>query len=328
LESRVKISGLVPATVTPFKADWSINEADLKNHVRRVAKVDGVFGVVVNAHAGEILALTSDERRRIIEVSKDALPKDKKLIAGVDGRTIGELVGEGLGAKRAGADFLLVLPPYDTRLYRYLSRYKDNVHYLFAELSRQVNLPMIVFLYPETSGCAYPVDVLKTLRDIPNVVAIKATTGNVIRYSQVWNELKNDFSILPSCDSPELLGMLLCGAHGSLLGISTVGTEIWSELVRRALSSDAEGARQIFNKNCLPLMDALFENQEQKTEIGWVGSVKEALIQLGELSSPYVRWPLVPPDKAKKEHVARALISSGLLKGAEAASLTTARICD
>jgi len=65
--------------------------------------------VAVNGHAGEILSLNYKERAHVVNVAKKALPSGKKLIAGIDGRTIEELVQEGKAAANNGADALLVL---------------------------------------------------------------------------------------------------------------------------------------------------------------------------------------------------------------------------
>lgn len=310
----MKLTGLIPATVTPFDDEGQIDEKDLYRHVKHVAEVEGVTAIAVNGHAGEILALNSDERAQAVKIAKKAMPSGKKLIAGIDGRSIPELVAEGKKAADNGADGLLVLPPFDVRPYKRLAQHGPTVHKLFQALSDQVDLPMVIFLYPEKDGCTYPDTVLESLTDIKNVVAVKAGAGNVTRYSGVWNTLHDKISVLAANDSPELLGMLLTGAHGSLIGISVVATEKWSQLVSLSISGKAEEARGIFNKYCLPLAKSVFENQNPVTNISPFAATKEALYQMGEISSPAVRFPSIPPDEARKQEIARVLSSLGLAR--------------
>ena len=310
----MKLTGLIPATVTPFDAKGQIVEDDLYRHVKRVAKTDGVTGIAVNGHAGEILSLNSEERAQVVKVAKKAMPSGKKLIAGIDGRSIPELVREGKKAADNGADGLLVLPPFDVRPYKRLAQHGPTVHKLFQALSNEVDLPMVIFLYPEKDGCTYPDLVLESLTDIKNVVAIKAGAGNVTRYSGVWATLHDKISVLAANDSPELLGMLLTGAHGSLIGISVVGTEMWSKMVSLTMSRKAEEAREIFNRYCLPLAKTIFENQNPVTNISPFASTKEALYQMGEISTPFVRFPSIPPDEARKKEIASVLNNLGLVR--------------
>jgi dihydrodipicolinate synthase/N-acetylneuraminate lyase len=113
--------------------------------------------------------------------------------------------------------------------------------------------------------------------------------------------------------------MLLHDAPGALLGISAVGTQHWSDLVREATSGSAQKAKEIHNSFGLPLMDALYEYQLHRTPIAPPSSNKEALVQLGEISSSWVRPPAVNADKAKKEAIRFALGKAGLLESRAAA---------
>lgn len=310
----MKIEGLIPATVTPFKADGSIDFRNLEEHIATVGSAGGLFGIAVNGHAGEVVCLTSDERAEVVAVARKALPRGLKLIAGIEGHTADDLVREGNRARKAGAEMLLVLPPFDVRPHRHLTRIPEAVYPLFERLDQEVGLPMILFQYPEASGCAYTVPVFSRLADLPNVVAIKAATGSVTRYAELYDALHDRLVLLPACDAPPLLGMLLHGAPGSLIGISVVGTQGWSDLVREATVGNAQKAKEIFNRFAIPLMDGLFEHHLYRTPTSPFAATKEALVQLGQLRSSWVRPPAVNVDAAKREEVRRALTAAGLLQ--------------
>ncbi len=318
MTKRLVMRGLFPATATPFREDesLSIDFEALEQHLSRTAQAEGVSGIVVNGHAGEILALTSEERAQVVQVAARVKQPGQIVVAGIESHTISGAVREGLNAKRAGADALLVLPPFDIRPYRRLTRFVEPVVQFFGALDQQVDLPMVVFAYADGSGCAYPVSVLEALADIPNVVAVKAASGTVTRYTEVWEALNDRLSILAACDAPELLGMLLHGAHGALIGISAVEPAQWSRMVSAALNGDAERAREIFNRFCIPLMSALFENQEPKEPFGYLPCVKEALVQLGQFRSTRVRPLAVDITEVGRERVRRGLKAAGLLEPA------------
>ena len=98
-----------------------------------------------------------------------------------------------------------------------------------------------------------------------------------------------------------------------LLGISVVATEKWVELVYEATTGSAQKAKELHNSFAVPLMDAIYEYQLQRTPISSTASNKEALVQLGELRSSWVRPPAISADKAKKEEIRRGLIRAGLI---------------
>ncbi len=310
----MNIRGLIPATVTPFREDGSIDYEDLERHVATVASAEGVFGIAVNGHAGEILALSAEERAKIVSVARKALPSRIKLIAGIEAHDPAMLVQDGVAAREAGAEGLLVLPPFDIRPYRKLAQDPDSVFAVFSKLDREVGLPMIVFQYPDSSGCAYSTAALVRIAELRNVVGVKVSTPEVSRYVEIYEALKGRVAVLPASDAPPLLGILLHGADGALIGISVVGTSHWSELVQEATEGDAQRAKEIFHRVCIPLMAALFENQQPKTLVNPFAATKEALTQLGQLRCAQVRPPLVKPDGARKAAIRQALVDGGLLK--------------
>jgi len=307
------IRGLIPATVTPFREDGSIDYKDLEAHLVGVASAEGVTGIAINGHAGEVLSLSLEERAKIVSVARKTLPGRIKVIAGIEAHDPEMLVRDGVAARDAGADGLLVLPPFDIRPYRRLSQDPDSVFAVFGKLDREVGLPMIVFQYPDASGCAYSVAALVRIAELPNVLGVKVSTPEVSRYVEIYEALKGRLAILPASDAPPLLGMLLHGAQGALIGISVVGTPHWSELVREATAGSGQRAKEIFHRVCLPLMAALFENQQPKTLINPFAATKEALMQLGQLRCAQVRPPSIKPDGPRKASIRRALIDTGLL---------------
>lgn len=306
--------GLLPATVTPFAPDLSVDTAALEAHLREVAGVAGVSGIVVNSGIGELLQLTPDECDAVVRVALRVRRPDQRVVAGIDGRGAAECIEAGLRARAAGADALLVLPPFDKRPYRRLAAHPPTVHAFFAALDRAVDLPMIVFQYPPNSGCAYPVEVLRAIAGIRNVVAVKvATMGDMRAYREVWDALKDRLSILVGVDSPPLIDMLRHGAHGALIGISAILPHVWAELLDLVNSGDHVAADALYAQICKPLMASVFENQQPTRLVAESAATKEALVQLGRIPSARVRPPALDVDEATKASIRAALVKAGLV---------------
>ena len=311
---RLVLSGLYPATVTPFAADYSIDVPALEHHLRETAKPDGVTGLVVNGGLGELLQLSLAEQAQIIEAACRIRRPGQLIIAGIEGRSANAAVEAGLNAKAAGAEALLVLPPFDVRAYRRLASDVDSVYRFFAELDARVDLPMIVFQYPPQSGSAYPTAALLAIAELPNVVGIKAASGTTPSYIEVWDALHEKLSVLAAVDSPPLLEMLLHGSHGALIGISTIVPERWVELLTATDAHDERAAHAVFERVCKPLMASVFENQQPKRISNEVAATKEALVQLGQIPSSRVRPPAVDVDDAARAEIRESLLAAGLLQ--------------
>lgn len=305
--------GLYPATVTPFAADDSVDWTSLEAHLSYVFAQEGVAGICVNGHLGEILQLSSEERASIVRRAVALKGPGQIVIAGIEAQRVTDLVADGLRAKEAGADALLVIPPVDVRPYRRLSARPEAVLYFFRALNDQVGLPMVVHQYPDFTQTAYTREVLAELVKLEHVVAIKAASVAVTRYNEVWDEFKDDVAILAATDAPGLLGMLLHGGHGALIGIGAIEPHVWAQMMQAALDGDAVTANDIFNRFCLPLMETVFDNQEPTGPISEAAATKEALVQLGQMPSSHVRPPAGEVDEERRAAIAGALRSAGLL---------------
>ncbi len=306
------LRGLYPATITPFKADLSVDYDALRRHLSETAQTPGVKGLAVNAGLAEILQLSDEEKKKILALARSVMMPGQILISGIEGRGPAAIT-DGLLAKAAGADALLVLPPFDVRPYRRLAQDPDSVYGFFKMLDEQVDLPMIIFQYPDPSGCAYSIPALVKAATLKNVVGLKAACGTVTRYVQLWEALHDKISVLAALDSPPLLGMILHGVHGALIGIGVINTPKWVELIAAAMDNDAATATQIHRDFCIPIMNGVFENQEPSSPTSEVACVKEALVQLGQIPNSLVRPPAVNVTDLHRAHVKHALIAAGLL---------------
>lgn len=305
--------GLIPAIATPFCDDGRIDFPELESHVSRIIACPGVVGVAALGHAGEITSLTAGERIEIVRCLRGVVPQGQILIAGIEGHS-GELLADAArGVVSAGADALLVLPPFDVQPLRHLSKVPEAVRAVFEVVDREVGAPLVVFQYGEASGCSYSVQALAAVADLPSVVAIKAGTRHITPYVELYEALHDKVAVLAAADSPVLMAMLVHGAAGALVGIGTVGTRQWAELVSAALQGETSRAVGKFRDFGLPLTTAIFHNQQSGSPISATACTKEALFQIGELRSSFVRPPVLRPDAERKVEIREALRRTGLI---------------
>ena len=307
------LSGLMPATITPFDENLEIDYWFLEKHLRETLAPEGVTGVVVNAGLAEILQLGMEEQIKILELTKRLLQPGQVLVTGLIGLSAREMIQKGLQLKAAGAEAFLVFPPFDIRAYRKLFQHLQSVTHFYTQLNQELNAPLIVFAYPPQSGSSYTLDSLKAVAKLENVVAIKAASGNISTYKEIWNALHDELSVLVAVDSPPLIDMLSYGSHGALIGISAIATKKWAELLSLIDQNELRLANELFDTVCRPLMASVFENQQPKRPTSEAGSVKEALRQMGQLQNSLVRPPAVNVDEEVIREIHESLKVSGLI---------------
>jgi 4-hydroxy-tetrahydrodipicolinate synthase len=164
------------AVVVPFKDDLSIDEPAFRRVCRHVLEVEGIDGIVVNAHAGEVDTLSADERRRLTRITaEEAKSVGKKAVCGIlpQPGSYDNAVAMARWAQEDGADLLLLLGPPG------FGRGVDMVPEIAGEYTRavaqSVTIPIIYFTAGALSGINYTPDVIRRICSVDGVVAVKDT---------------------------------------------------------------------------------------------------------------------------------------------------------
>lgn len=109
--TQLNLRGVIPAHLSPFREDYTLDEEQLRQHIRSLAGIQGVNGIISNGHAGEVTALSEAEYVRVVEVAKEEAGRDFPIISGIVCDTARGAVQRGKLAKAAGAEALLIFPP-------------------------------------------------------------------------------------------------------------------------------------------------------------------------------------------------------------------------
>jgi 4-hydroxy-tetrahydrodipicolinate synthase len=107
----LKLHGLMPILATPFDSTGALDRAGLRRLVE-FELASGVDGVAVFGMASEGFALTTEERRMILDDVVQVVDGHVPVIAGVNGTSTATSIEQALLAQDGGADALMVLPPF------------------------------------------------------------------------------------------------------------------------------------------------------------------------------------------------------------------------
>jgi 4-hydroxy-tetrahydrodipicolinate synthase len=305
-----RFGGIHASTVLPLREDFTIDEPQLKEHVALVASTPGVRGLLINGHAGENFLLNREEKRRVVEIVRKAIPRDRVIVCGVNAESSLEAAAESCAAEEAGADALIVFPPNGWALNQ--DEEMALVHHRYvAEASR---LPLFLYQAPITAGkMAYSTAILAKLISLPTVIGIKEGSWEVAAYEEhrrLVKQLRPEVLVLASGDE-HLLTSYLIGTEGSQVSLAAVVPDVVVGLFEAAMRGDWQRAHAL-HARLYPLAVAIY----RKAPSGRANArLKTCLRLMGRISSDRVRppFPSTPPSEIEglKQALEIALKDSG-----------------
>ena len=286
--------GIVAAMVTPFRADESLDEDRLESHVEFLLGA-GIHGLVPIGGSGEFVSLDMAERRRVIELTVRAAGGRVPVIAGALAPSTREVLEVGTGAAAAGADALLVLPPY------YLRPSLGGVVDHFARVASGTGLPVVAYNNPPRTGWAIGPAELAEIAAVPGVVGLKDCDRDVAMLAAKVRRVGGSIAVLGG-DDDLVLPALLAGAAGAIMAAPNLSPRLCLELYAAYRRGDLATARALQDR-LLPLVQA-------RKIPNHPGPLKEMMAMVGRPVGP-ARRPLVPMSEAEREAAAAALAGAG-----------------
>jgi 4-hydroxy-tetrahydrodipicolinate synthase len=285
---------LMTAMITPMTSDGAVDydgTATLAAYLVDDMRCDGL---VVSGTTGEAPTTTDAEKKRLIEVVREAVGDRADVVAGVGTNVTAHTVELARQAADAGADGLLVVTPY------YNKPAQDALAAHFTAVADATGLPLIIYDIPSRTGTAVATDTLVRLAEHPRIVAVKDAKGDLAATS--WVLSRSDLAYY-SGDDPMNLPLWSVGGVGAIsVTAHVVGDRIREMLEAFAAGRNAEAAR--LHRSMLPVNVGLFRNQAAVL-------TKAALDELG-LPGGGVRGPLLPANEAERRQLREDLTAGGV----------------
>jgi 4-hydroxy-tetrahydrodipicolinate synthase len=302
-------SGVMPANLLPFRADFSIDEGAYRRHLRWLADIRGVTGIVANGHAAEVSSLSREERVRALAIAVDEIAGACPVVAGVYADGTQEATNLARDAKAAGVSGLLVFPP---TLFMWGAQLKpDMVVRHFSDVAAATDLPLIVFEYPPASGIGYAPETLARLTEIPRIAGVKDWSNDIVAFERNLRAVRatgKPVAVLSSF-TMSLMSSFLLGADGVISGMGSVVADLQAELFDLCQKGDIDGARRLHDR-----LDPLVRVFYAPPFVDMHNRMKEALVLLGRLPAAHVRPPLTPVSEVERQAIRAALRAAGLTR--------------
>jgi 4-hydroxy-tetrahydrodipicolinate synthase len=300
---------IFPAIPIPLNKDYSLNEKELREYVRWLAKIDGIDGIVCNGHTGEITSLNQAEKRRVTEIIAEEVGDKVLVISGIAGDegTL-DAIDRAREMQEVGADGILLMPPHIWL--RFGMKRESPVRY-FRDIAKAIDMGIIIHQYPFDCKAFYPVEMVLEMAKIPNVKALKCGIRQMAVYERDVGILRKKAPRLTilSCMDEYLVSSLYIGVDGALVGFGGLIPELITEAWKAVQANDFVKTRRLQSK-IFPLAQAVYQIGQPSGEAH--ARLKEALRQRGIFSSSLMRPPVMPISGEEKKAITIALKVAGL----------------
>ncbi len=166
----LKLSGVLPALVTPFGPDGQIDLGALGAHMAGL-RAAGVAGWVPCGSSGEYNLMSDSERETVLAFVRDFALPGETLIAGTNAPSTAGVIANTRRAKAMGYHAALLAVPFYTRP----SQAEIVAH--FRAVADATDMDIVLYSYPGKDGVEIAYEALDALADHPRIIAIKESSG-------------------------------------------------------------------------------------------------------------------------------------------------------
>jgi 4-hydroxy-tetrahydrodipicolinate synthase len=289
-------SGCGTALVTPFRGDESVDETALRSLVEwQIAS--GIGFLIPCGTTGEAATLSEQEWLRVVEITVETAAGRVPVFGGCTNNATHEAVAK---AKRLaqvkGLTGILTANPY------YNKPGQEGQYRHFRAIAEAVELPVLLYNIPGRTGVNLEPATVLRLAELPNVVGIKESSGNIAQITELLTSAPAGFKVFAGDDSVALPVIALGGAGLVSVASNAIPAEM-SAMVRAALDGDWATARAV-NRRYFRLMQAHF----------WEASpapVKAVMKMLGR-GEDVLRLPMVPVTEGTRRRLEGLVEEVGL----------------
>src|SRR6266446_8209346 len=203
--------GVFPAVTTQFHADQSLDLAGTTTHLEKLLKA-GVHGIIMLGTVGENCSLEYSEKLDVLRAAVKQVAGQVPVLTGVAECSTAMACRFAADAQKAGVDGLMVLPAMV-----YKSDPRETINH-FRAVAKATDLPILCYNNPVSYGVDITPAMFADLADEPHFVAVKESSENVRRITDLKNLCGDRYLLFCGVDDLVLESVVL-GAVGWVSGL-------------------------------------------------------------------------------------------------------------
>jgi 4-hydroxy-tetrahydrodipicolinate synthase len=284
-------SGVFPAITTQMRRDGSLDLAASAAHADVLIQ-SGVSGIIFLGSLGENQSLTGEEKRSFIEAMVEAVNGRIPVLSGVAEAATAEACRYVRDCERLGITGFMLMPPM---VYKSPDSRESLAH--FRTVAKATGLPIMIYNNPISYGHDLTPEIFEQLADGKNFVALKESSGNTRRITDLHNRVGDRYAIFTGVDDLVLESAIL-GIDGWVAGSGIAfprENQYFWELTQRG---EWDAARQIY-RWFTPLLHL-------DTHPKFVQYIKLAVQECG-LGTEWVRAPRLTLAGEERKQILRVI---------------------
>ena len=283
---KVEWSGVLPALMTEFKEDESLDLESTARHIEACIEA-GVRGFVILGTLGENSSLHPEEKEAVLRTAVETVNGRFPVLAGTAEYTTGLAIEFAKRAEKAGCAGLMALP---CMVYQQDSR--EAISH-FRTLAGATDLPIMIYNNPVSYKVDLSPENFAELADCKNIVAVKESSHDSRRITDMINVCGDRYRIFCGVDDLVLENALF-GAVGWVAGLVNAFPEESVRLFDFARAGRVEEALALY-RWFMPLLHL-------DVDVKLVQYIKLAN-QMTGMGSEFVRRPRLTLNRKERTRV-------------------------
>ena len=292
------LRGVFTPIVTSFDDAGNVAHDKMEFNLDRWNQT-GLRGYVVLGSNGEWVYLNEEEREAVLRNTRQAIPRDKLMIAGTASESTVHTLRLTELAAEIGADVAIVVNP---NYYKGQMTVPVLVRY-YRDVADSSAIPILIYNLPPATGMDLSADLLVELSHHPNIIGVKDTGGNMPKMGETIRRADPAFQVL-SGSANFFYPSLAIGVTGGILALANMAPDESVALLDLFNAGRIQEGRDL-HLRMLPANLAI-------TSRFGVSGLKAALDMVGYYGGP-PRLPLLPLDDERCQELQDILEAAKLL---------------
>jgi len=236
------LTGVIPPLLTPLLDRDRLDLAGLEKLIERTL-AGGVHGLFLLGTTGEGPALSYGLRHEFVERACQLVAGRVPVLVGITDSSFVESVRLAEHAQDAGAQAVVLAAPY------YFPIDQHELRQYVRNIAAELPLPIFLYNMPSHTKVAFDLDTVRAALELPNVVGMKDSGGNMIYFHQLRQVLAQRPEASLLIGPEELLGeAVLLGAHGGVSGGANLAPRLYVDVYEAARRQDVARVRVLQEK--------------------------------------------------------------------------------
>ena len=157
--------------------------------------------------------------------------------AGTAAITTSETVLLTKAAEKSGCDVVSIISPF------FIKPNGQELYEYYKTIAEATNLLVLLYNNPDRTGYDIPVDIIRKLAEIDNIVGMKDSSGNLTYVNEILRTTGPDFHVFCGRDTV-IFNVLTSGGSGAVPASANVAPKLVVDLYNYVKSGNYEAARQ------------------------------------------------------------------------------------